>query len=334
MAKHHYVAQFYQKGFTDPHSDGLVWVYDRQLKTYKRLPPKVVCCAKDFYAVKPEGAATDQRIETDILGTIEQRAAPIIRKIESQGRLTHEEMAHLAIFVAIQYARVPTFAGGVKRAAEAQWREKLRLQFLNVDRAKDTLERDSKVIDVTGLDPEGMVKYVSSPNFSVEATERPFLEMMFHIGNGLAQFIANSDWTILIGPVTSAFITSDNAFVPLLPRNLDITKIGSGYGVPGTVNYFPLTKRTCLELRYGDTGYRQRNVDGRFVRTINRNIAATAERFIIGSSERQMRSLVRDCAIDKLPYEERVVVEIAKSNENESLIKFARKHPPKYFYPE
>ena len=267
------------------------------------------------------------RIETEILGPIEQRAAAIIRKIGPQTRLTHEEMAHVAIFVAIQYTRVPTFARGVKRAAETHWRERLRLEFLNVDRAKATLERDSKSMkEAAALDPEVMVKYVNSPDFNIEATERPFLETMVRSGRELAEFIANSDWTLLTTPATSAFITSDNAFVPLPPRSLDLSKIGSGYGIPGTVNYFPVTKHTCLKLRYGGSGYRHRSTDGRFVRAVNRNIAATADRFIIGPSQRQLESLVEDCGIDKMPYSERVVVEIVRANEKESLVKFERIH--------
>jgi hypothetical protein len=37
--KHHFVPVFYQKGFAD--RDGLLWVYDRKLRTFKRLHPSI-----------------------------------------------------------------------------------------------------------------------------------------------------------------------------------------------------------------------------------------------------------------------------------------------------
>ena len=111
VRKHHYVPVFYQWGFAD--SQGLVWVYDRVRKTYKHLSPRVVCRAQDFYAVRPEGAPKDQRIRTDILGPLEGRAAPVIRKIGVEVQLTFEEMDHLCLFIGLQFARVPSFSKAV-----------------------------------------------------------------------------------------------------------------------------------------------------------------------------------------------------------------------------
>jgi hypothetical protein len=37
--KHHYIPVFYQTHFTNP--EGMLWVYDRLLHTYKELSPKV-----------------------------------------------------------------------------------------------------------------------------------------------------------------------------------------------------------------------------------------------------------------------------------------------------
>ena len=48
--KHHYVPVFYQKHFAA--SDGLLWVYDRKLKTCKQLYPLSICFQHDLYAFK------------------------------------------------------------------------------------------------------------------------------------------------------------------------------------------------------------------------------------------------------------------------------------------
>ena len=65
---------------------------------------------------------------------------------------------------------------------------------------------------------------------------------------------------------------------------------------------------------------------------VNRNIAAMSDRFIIGSSERQMTALVEHCGIADMPYSERSVIDIVSSSADDSLIQIQRKHAPKYFY--
>jgi hypothetical protein len=68
------------------------------------------------------------------------------------------------------------------------------------------------------------------------------------------------------------------------------------------------------------------------VRTVNRNIVATSDRFIIGASSRQMETLVKDCGLTDTQYSERVSVDVMSSSADESFVRFQCKHPPKYFY--
>src|ERR1017187_10459142 len=63
--KHHYVPQFYQKGFAN--ADVFLCVYDRKLHTYKQLAPKVICRTEDLYTVKVQPGVNDTRIDTDII---------------------------------------------------------------------------------------------------------------------------------------------------------------------------------------------------------------------------------------------------------------------------
>ena len=148
--KHHYVPVFYQKGFAD--REGRVWVYDRVRKVLQYLPPKVVCRAEDFYAVRPAGAPRDRRIETDILSPIEGLAAPVIKSVDARADLTQEDGACLCMFIGLQYGRVPSFARAVARAVEQQMQQMTRIQFANVERAamalRDIEERTGKAVDV------------------------------------------------------------------------------------------------------------------------------------------------------------------------------------------
>ncbi|MGA7410151.1 MAG: DUF4238 domain-containing protein, partial [Bryobacteraceae bacterium] len=78
--KHHYVPQFYQRGFGD--KLGLLWVYDRKNKTCKHLAPESICCRNYFYSVLPDNSAPDAQIESRGTSLIDSMGASLIRKIE------------------------------------------------------------------------------------------------------------------------------------------------------------------------------------------------------------------------------------------------------------
>src|SRR5579864_9305005 len=103
--KHHYVPVFYQKNFSN--SKGLLWVYDRQLRTLKQLHPKSVCFEKDLYTVKPKDAPWDRRIETICLSLIDRMGASAIREL-LLGRPSAEVCKALAYFIGVQFNRLPS----------------------------------------------------------------------------------------------------------------------------------------------------------------------------------------------------------------------------------
>lgn len=332
--KHHYVPVFYQKGFAD--SEGLVWVYDRDLKTCKHLHPTVVCLGKDLYTVRHDGAPWDRRIETDILSPIESVAASLIRKIHAGERLSLEEVDDLSFFIGLQFTRVPSFAMAVSAAVEMMMNEGLRVQFANVERVQSALHHYQEATgESLNVEAASMVDSIATNRVRIRAaaTERPFLESMFDQAKLLAGFVAKSNWTILISPPGAGFISSDVPLVSLPPPNLDLTDTGIGYGIPGGINYFALSNKMCLEMRFGGYCYRYVNVDRRYVRMVNRNIAATSDRFVISSSDRQIKSIVDDCGLAAMEYTKRVAVDVIKANTGEPLVRVQRRHPPMYFYP-
>ena len=83
MAKHHFVPQFYLKGFVDPASEGrpnpYLWVVDLQSQILQRRAPKNVASLTGFYdgAALGNGAPT---IET-LYSQIERKAALVIGRL-------------------------------------------------------------------------------------------------------------------------------------------------------------------------------------------------------------------------------------------------------------
>ena len=98
----------------------------------------------------------------------------------------------------------------------------------------------------------------------------------------------SADRRILI--LSTASIVCDDPFVPVPPQGAVVN--GMGFGIPGTVCYFPLTKRLCLKTIHGDYGIVYRNIDSRAVRTINHNIAAHSERFVMAESRDHLEVVI------------------------------------------
>src|SRR5260370_15398397 len=104
--KHHYVPVFFQKHFAG--SDGLMWVYDRLLKTSKQLHPLSTCCQHDLYAVKMPGSEFEQVVEMEFLRKVDGSASFALKKLPSVLAAPGPELlGEIVFFAALQHTRVP-----------------------------------------------------------------------------------------------------------------------------------------------------------------------------------------------------------------------------------
>lgn len=288
--KHHYIPVFYQKGFAD--DENLLWVFDRKLRTYKHLHPKVLCREEDLYAVEPkDGGTKDRRVETHILSPIDNAAAPIIQRLTRGVLLDTEDFRSLVRFIALQSTRLPSFGRAVRKISESFWDEWLRLQFSTEQKAEGALSRLERQTGIPRLvSASSMVKSVVNKRVNAQANASWFISQMFDQANFLAHWLEHSTWTILVASQATHFILCDHPFAVVPP----IERQGSvvSYGSPGVTCYFPLNARLCLSLCHGDFGFEYQSADSRTVRTINCNIAANSDRFIMAGSLRQLEFVV------------------------------------------
>jgi hypothetical protein len=291
--KHHFVPVFYQRGFAD--AEGRLWRYDRKTHLYQHLYPKVICREENLYAVSPEGLPNDQRIETDVLAPIESRASVAIKKIASQQKLTDDELKEFCFFMGLQYSRLPSIRLLVRQSYEITLTSLARVLFADVARARmrlDEMRRDTGV-DYTA-EAENIVRGIREDEFRVEATERPFLEHMFQLAETVVQFAMLCEWQFLIAAQDTGFIISDHPFATVVPKQW--TEEHGPY-IPGAMSdatsYFPITRQICLRLRAGQFSTTYVPIDNRAVRTINLNICANSDRFVMGRHKAELEHIVR-----------------------------------------
>jgi Protein of unknown function (DUF4238) len=324
--KHHYVPVFYQQHFVNVH--GALWLYDRRLKTYKELHPQSICFEKDLYALKPKGAPRKRDIETKILPLIEGMGATAIRELRIGETPPFETVQAIAYFAAIQFGRVPSMGRTISSIYERAANEAMRVMAASVDRMKRLLEdyshKTGARVDVSA---EAMVEAVQNNKIAAVATEAPFLQNIFYQAEYLSKLIEHLDWQILVAPDETGFVICDCPVVVVpRPGSNDV-----GFVVPGGVKYFPLTRRLCLRLGDFGNSFRYRKASKETIRTVNYNIAANSERFIMGPDLAQVRSVVANSESADEDARPRFSVETIEQSADGSLQKMTFQ-PRRYFY--
>jgi hypothetical protein len=323
--KHHYVPVFYQQNFVNP--KGLLWVYDRRLKTCKELNPRSVCFEKEFYTVKRKDAPWERRIETECFGLIDGMGSSAIRELLSASPLL-ETIRGVSFFMAVQIHRTPSFARIVSETYVAGAEELMRLMTVSVGRMQSVLDRYSQETgESTNISAESMVEAVRERRIRPVATEMPFLHHIFSQAERISEIFEQLDWQVLIAPHNVGFIICDNPAVVVPPEGCPSV----GVLVPGTVKYFPLGRQYCLRLGTSSHSFSYRTISKETVQVINRNIAANSERFVMGQDKAQLMSTITLSGSVEQDPTPRFTVEILNADDHGSFQKLTR-HPTRYFY--
>ena len=164
--KHHYVPVFYQTKFTN--ENGLLWVYDRRLHTYKELHPEVVCFKKDLYSFQPEGGPVDTRIETKVMAIGDGLGAAAIDRLEEGKGLDRDSFEGFTFFAGLQHQRLPSVDRDMRLIYAQTMEEVARVAFANVERAKSVMNSYlEKTGEKTTVTPESMVEAIQGKHLGV-----------------------------------------------------------------------------------------------------------------------------------------------------------------------
>jgi hypothetical protein len=325
--KHHYVPVFYQRNFTN--ENGLLWVYDRVRGSYKELHPRCICFEKDLYTVRPEGKPPDVQVETKLLRFIDRIGSTGIRDFLAN-RPSRDAEQEVAFFMAFQWTRVPTMSRDIRATYAQLINELCRVAFATVERAQSILEQvERETGEAIHLTPESMVESVREKQFEIVATETTFLTNMTDQAMRLATILQQLDWEMLIASDETGFIVCDCPVAVVPPKGCNDV----GFMVPGSAKYFPLSRQLCLRL--GEPGKRRRlrGLDKEGVRTVNLNIAANSERFVMGPSKVQLENVVNRSGSQQIEATPRMIIETVESDDDGSLQKLVSQ-PRRYFYPK
>lgn len=257
---HHYVPQEYLRAFEIPSEPGVIWTYNKQDLSCKRLPIRNVAQARNFY---------DDDVEKELAERLEGPAHGIFLELRNLRPITPEQRTHFAIYVATMIRRVPR-------------RRRITRQEIAPKAVKVTIDEMFEEISAWAKSATDQ-RLVQRRFEELERIRQQFEhelpdEVNAHIDNPwptrkMIESVFSMTWRLAFTPGPQLFITSDNpAFF----------FEAYGTGTEDSEIAFPLSPQVALMCdRKGESAATfPIEVRQKIVREVNRRMVAGAERLI------------------------------------------------------
>lgn len=296
---HHYVPQFYLRGFEDPEKPDTVWVYEKGVLEPRSQPIKVTAAENFYYAFESPEGEKDVRLENEVLAPWEGMAAPVIRRILEDGQpsITDDDLRRLTPFLATLYVRSPR----VRADTEEWWATALRLV------AKDLVSDEGNTREFLASNPDWTIERLRQVTDALQ--DRRELEirikqdilvcLTFSLANDVAPFIAGRQPTILTAPREVDFVTSDSPLSVFMHHPDGTATVGAGIGQPHAEITLPLGPRIALRLSLAERRL-NRGIGQAEVRDLNRRTVCQAARYVYAHKRSKwIAQLVQDFAFTR-----------------------------------
>lgn len=282
--KHHYIPQFYLKGFSQDQEH--LHVFDKKAETdetrFRYQTTQAIAYKKNFYTYETQ----DQSKETleGMFSQIEGVAQQAIQKLSHGEQLDKELRSYLALFIAFLWVRVPQFKAETLGAQE-ELHEKMARMMFRVQPKKmmrKWAEKEGK--EMTDEEIDDLIDFATNPKRSKIKMDFPqnyWIKQMLELGDHFYPYLAITDWQIVHSPTKYGFLTSDNPFI-LMPSEKPHPFYGVGLLTPGVKKIIPLRSDLLLIMHEPsdnpDLYHTQGTKEG--FRLINEQTVLNAERVI------------------------------------------------------
>lgn len=284
--RHHYVPQFYLKGFVADRSRSQLFVIDTDEHRTFVTSPVNVAVEHDFHTIDAPGQQPDavERKLSELEGEI---SGALARIVSTRSLSDHNDRVYLFIFMALlllknpgMRERVGTFIGQVTMA-----------HFQMLASNSDAWNREMERAKNEGTfpqtaDTDELRELVLAGAFNIGVSVPGHLQLEFGLVDRIAALIASRHWILYRStPGRTGFVTSDNpvSLSWVQQRRPD----PPGLGRNGTQLIFPISNELAA---IGAFGIKERTVDaddesiakvnGNIIRMRNHQVYARGEDFV------------------------------------------------------
>ncbi|MFA7676487.1 MAG: DUF4238 domain-containing protein [Candidatus Shapirobacteria bacterium] len=292
--KHHYVPQFYLKGFSMDKNN--LWVCNKTSsnnQNIKKLTTKTIAFENNFYTYK----SIDKSKETleDLFCQMEGLASNVIKKISDRCEINEQEKADLSIFISFLWLRTPKSKTRMNSMTTNLHEKVSRMSIAMTpnENLKEFFKKRGKNLSNKEIDDlKEFAKDEKRSKFILHIPQNYWIKEMLQLGMDIAPAFQICDWEFCVSNKPYAFITSDNPFM-LLPSKPIHPFDGLGLMTDGAKKIVPLNSKICLIMHEPSKNplNTYREVDKNYFRMINEFTYKNAQRFVFSPDEGKLTKI-------------------------------------------
>lgn len=257
--RHHYVPQFYLKGFTaERRKKRQLVVFDgKDRKSYTTAIDNVGL-ERDFNRVEIEGLEADAFEK--VMASFEGQVAPALDRIIAAGAIqSDEDRFALVNLICALSLRNPRLRETIRDFHERVAKQMLGLMLQTPERWAAQLEKirqNGSVKDPASVSHEDMKKFARGDKWKVTVPTGRHIQLELQTFEKLLPFFLKRNWLVVRAPKNSGgFVTSDHPVVltwsdPEMRRGF----YPPGFGLRGTAVLFPVCTRMAVAGAFEDKG--------------------------------------------------------------------------------
>ncbi len=260
---HHYVPQFYLRGWSDNDADICAYrviVSDRRVPAWRRRAIKGIAYQPDLYT--SELSHEEDEFERWLKTDFEDPAAEALLRVRADRSLTADDWEVLARFAAAQDLRTPTYY----IESMPRWKQHAdELLNANLPRIVKKLERQARRGKLPkplndAADPKWPLKVTidrgggdEQAGVRAELTigRELWLASMRHLLTSTVNVLQRQNWSILRPDASAEWLTSDHPVVRLNYSGPDRYDFEGGWGRSGGDILFPLSPQHLMHAQIG-----------------------------------------------------------------------------------
>jgi hypothetical protein len=286
--RNHYVPASYLSSFASKDNrEGLIWVFDKELKVKYLQTCENVAYKKDYYKVDIEDEAPDY-FENELM-KIEGIGKSIIKEIietkEMPDEPSYSEFMYYMAFLAV---RVPKVWEHITKQYEDNHKELMIMITRSKDASKLLKELNAAGESISSVEEaENIRQFILKGEYNVSVDNTYKIKMMIELIEPLPALLGERNWAVIYRTEnqTNNFVTSD---CPIMLYQSDPSHmmISPGFGLRYTEILFPLSKELALVGTFDDKLKRSKRTRNWIIKECNDITYSLSKRFVYSYSEK------------------------------------------------
>jgi len=293
-SRHHYVPEFYLKGFVDPYK-GCVWRYEKGGEIIP-LSTKDAAVIRDYHSFKKGEGEKDSETFEDFFNRIESKASLVIRKIIDQEILSEEEKAIFSLFIALMMVRVPNYRINTEKMIADIAKSFSLFTASDPEAFKKSLTKyEHDTGDIIDIPAEELREFIlDDSKYTIKTNPEISLGLSAMSIESLAPVFFKMNWTFIYASRDYKFVTSDNPLFYDDPTHNTNSSHGVGLLSKNVEVTFPISRDVALFCSWGKKR-KAIQVTNKMVKTINRRTISAALKYVFAPNRADgLNKIVQD----------------------------------------